>query len=77
MNPDSSLVVSSVEAAPLEDLCPDVIQIFPCIYYLQTARSLLDQAQKLLASSASEQEKLEAKMSSEVYQSIMDAFAKK
>jgi F-type H+-transporting ATPase subunit delta len=34
MNPDSSLVVSSVEAAPLEDLCPDVIQIFPCIYYL-------------------------------------------
>ncbi|KAF7720403.1 ATP synthase subunit delta, mitochondrial, partial [Apophysomyces ossiformis] len=64
INPDSSLNINAVEAAPLEDFSVEHIQ------------SALAEAQRVANGSGSEQEKAAAKIEVGVYEALQTALAK-
>ncbi|KAF9435823.1 delta subunit of the central stalk of mitochondrial F1F0 ATP synthase, atp16 [Entomortierella beljakovae] len=61
MNPDSSLNINAVEAFPVEDFSPEAV------------RTNLAEAQRLVTSAPTEEEKLAAKIEVEVLESIQAA----
>lgn len=61
MNPDSSLNINAIEAVSLDEVDMDA------------ARKALEETSRVLNSSASAEEKMEAKISSEVYSALIAA----
>lgn len=61
MNPDSSLNINAVEAVTLDEVDMDA------------ARKALEEANRVLNSSSSAEEKMDAKISSEVYSALLAA----
>ncbi|KAL0094471.1 ATP synthase F1 subcomplex delta subunit ATP16 [Phycomyces blakesleeanus] len=64
INPDSSLNINAVEAAPLED------------FSLENVQAGLAEAQRALAGNGSEVEKAEAKIEVEFYEALQSALTK-
>ncbi|THH15638.1 hypothetical protein EW146_g4863 [Bondarzewia mesenterica] len=65
VHPNNKLTINAVEAVPLEEFSPEAI------------RANLQEAQKVLGGSASEQDKAEARIEADVYEALQHALGSK
>ena len=85
MHPNNKLTINAIEAAPLEDFSPEVtclarraqIHMKLTMISLQAVRANLQEAQKVLGGNGSEEDKAEARVEADVYESLQHALGTK
>lgn len=85
MHPNNKLTINAIEAAPLEDFSLEVTCMARCaqahmkltMIPLQAVRANLQEAQKVLGGNGSEEDKAEARVEADVYESLQHALGTK
>ena len=86
MHPNNKLTINAIEAAPLEDFSSEVRARHPMdspkmensyMISLQAVRANLQEAQKVLGGNGSEEDKAEARIEADVYESLQHALGTK
>ena len=85
MHPNNKLTINAIEAAPLEDFSSEVYALALNAYvnmklimiFIQAVRANLQEAQKVLSGNGSEEDKAEARIEADVYESLQHALSTK
>ena len=84
MHPNNKLTINAIEAAPLEEFSLEVTcttrhaqaKMNLIMITLQAVRANFQEAQKVLSGNGSEEDKAEARIEADVYESLQHALAK-
>ena len=85
VHPNNKLIINAIEAAPLEDFSLEVTcttrhaqakMNLTTMITLQAVRANLQEAQKVLRGNGKEEDKAEARIEADVYESLQHALAK-
>lgn len=86
MHPNNKLTINAIEAAPLEDFSSEVHTYTPLnaqvnmkliMTSFQAVRANLQEAQRVLGGNGSEEDKAEARIETDVYESLQHALSTK
>jgi F-type H+-transporting ATPase subunit delta len=83
VHPNNKLTINAIEAAPLEDFSPEVrpSHVLRTLnlnhVHPQAVRANLQEVQKVLGGSGSEEDKAEARIEADVYESLQHALGTK
>jgi F-type H+-transporting ATPase subunit delta len=84
VHPNNKLTINAIEAAPLEDFSSEVhapalnAQVnMRLMISFQTVRANLQEAQRVLSGNGSEEDKAEARIEADVYESLQHALSTK
>ena len=85
MHPNNKLTINAIEAAPLEDFSSEVytlalnahVNMKLIMIFIQAVRANLQEAQKVLSGNGSEEDKAEARIEADVYESLQHALSTK
>jgi F-type H+-transporting ATPase subunit delta len=86
VHPNNKLTINAIEAAPLEDFSSEVctctalnaqVNMKLIMISFQAVRANLQEAQKVLSGNGSEEDKAEARIEADVYESLQHALTTK
>ena len=85
MHPNNKLTINAIEAAPLEEFSQEVharhsmhrFNMKLIMISFQAVRANLQEAQKVLSGNGSEEDKAEARIEADVYESLQHALSTK
>jgi F-type H+-transporting ATPase subunit delta len=85
VHPNNKLTINAIEAAPLEDFSSEVhapalnaqVNMRLIMISFQTVRANLQEAQRVLSGNGSEEDKAEARIEADVYESLQHALSTK